>query len=99
MVRKIFLSFRFFKASIVKEDIQRKQKSKSGKKIEDNKEEYVLEETKRMLDDDENAYTVLAMLFEMVISEEFRIMKEEEKKVSVIPGFVTENKGDYRPRI
>lgn len=83
----------------MKEDIQRKQKSKSGKKIEDNKEEYVLEEKKRMLDDDENAYTVLAMLFEMVISEEFRIMKEEEKKVSVIPVFVTENKGDYRPRI
>lgn len=52
-----------------------------------------------MLDDDENAYTVLAMLFEPVNSEEFRIMKEEEKKVSVIPGFVTENKGDYRPRI
>lgn len=83
----------------MKEDIQRKQKSKSGKKIEDNKEEYVLEEKKRMLDDDENAYTMLAMLFETVISEEFRIMKEEEKKVSVIPGFVTENKGDYRPRI
>lgn len=83
----------------MKEDIQRKQKSKSGKKIEDNKEEYVWEEKKRMLDDDENAYTVLAMLFETVISEEFRIMKEEEKKVSVIPGFVTENKGDYRPRI
>lgn len=52
-----------------------------------------------MLDDDENAYIVLAMLFETVISEEFWIMKEEEKKVSVIPGFVTENKGDYRPRI
>lgn len=58
-----------------------------------------MEEKKRMLDDDENAYTVLAMLFETVISEEFWIMKEEEKKVSVIPGFVTENKGDYRPRI
>lgn len=83
----------------MKEDIQRKQKSKSGKKIEDNKEEYVLDEKKRMLDDDENAYKVLAMLFEPVISEEFWIMKEEEKKVSVIPGFVTENKGDYRPRI
>lgn len=83
----------------MKEDIQRKQKSKSGKKIEDNKGEYVLDEKKRMLDDDENAYKVLAMLFEPVISEEFWIMKEEEKKVSVIPGFVTENKGDYRPRI
>ena len=83
----------------MKEDIQRKQKSKSGKKIEDNKEEYVLDEKKRMLDDDENAYKVLAMLFEPVISEEFWIMKEEEKKVSVIPGFVTENKGNYRPRI
>lgn len=58
-----------------------------------------MEEKKRMLDDDENAYTVLAMLFEPVISEEFRIMKEEEKKVSVIPGFVTESKWDYRPRI
>lgn len=52
-----------------------------------------------MLDDDENAYAVLAMLFEPVISEKFRIMKEEENKVSVIPGFVTENKGDYKPRI
>lgn len=58
-----------------------------------------MEEKKRMLDNDENAYTVLAMLFEPVISEEFRIIKEEEKKVSVIPGFVTENKGDYKPRI
>ena len=58
-----------------------------------------MNEKKRMLYDDENAYTVLAMLFEPVISEEFRIMKEEEKKVSVIPGFVTEHKGDYRPRI
>lgn len=58
-----------------------------------------MDEKKRMLDDDENAYTVLAMLFEPAISEEFRIMKEEEKKVSVIPGFGTENKGDYRPRI
>lgn len=58
-----------------------------------------MNEKKRMLYDDENAYTVLAMLFEPVISEEFRIMKEEEKKVSVIPGFVTENKGDYKPRI
>ena len=58
-----------------------------------------MEEKKRILDDNENAYTVLAMLFETVISGEFRIMKEEEKKVSVIPGFVTENKGDYRPRI
>ena len=58
-----------------------------------------MDEKKRMLDDDENAYMVLAMLFEPVISEEFRIMKEEEKKVSVIPGFVTEHKGDYRPRI
>ena len=75
------------------------KKSKLGKKIEDNKEEYVLEEKKRILDDNENAYTVLAMLFETVISEEFWIMKEEEKKVSVIPGLVTENKGDYRPRI
>lgn len=58
-----------------------------------------MNEKKRMLYDDENAYTVLAMLFEPVISEEFRIMKEEEKKVSVIPGFVTENKRDYKPRI
>lgn len=58
-----------------------------------------MDEKKRMLDDDENAYKVLAMLFEPVISGEFRIMKEEEKKVSVIPGLVTENKGDYRPRI
>lgn len=58
-----------------------------------------MNEKKRMLYDDENAYTVLAMLFEPVISEEFRIMKEEEKKVSVIPGFVTENKEDYKPRI
>lgn len=58
-----------------------------------------MNEKKRMLYDDENAYTVLAMLFEPVISEEFRIMKEEEKKDSVIPGFVTENKGDYKPRI
>ena len=39
------------------------KKSKLEKKIEDSKEEYVLEEKKRMLDDDENAYTVLAMLF------------------------------------
>ena len=52
-----------------------------------------MEEKKRILDDNENAYTVLAMLFETVISEEFWIMKEEEKKVSVIPGFVTEKKG------
>ena len=52
-----------------------------------------------MLDDDENAYTVLAMLFEPVISEKFRMMNEEEKKDSVIPGFLTESKWDYRPRI
>lgn len=58
-----------------------------------------MNEKKRMLYDDGNAYMVLAMLFEPVISEEFRIMKEEEKKVSVIPGFVTENKWDYKPRI
>lgn len=58
-----------------------------------------MEEKKRMLDDDENAYKVLAMLFEPIISEEFRMMKEEEKKVSVIPGFLTESKRDYRPRI
>lgn len=58
-----------------------------------------MNEKKRMLYDDENAYTVLAMLFEPVISEEFRIMKEEEKKVSVIPGFLTKSKRDYRPRI
>ena len=58
-----------------------------------------MDEKKEMLDDDENAYKVLAMLFEPVISEEFWIMKEEEKKVSVIPGFVTESKWDYRPRI
>ena len=58
-----------------------------------------MEEKKRILEDDEEAYTVLARLFETVISEEFWIRKEEEKKVSVIPGFVTENKGDYRPRI
>lgn len=58
-----------------------------------------MEEKKRMLDDNENAYMVLAMLFEPVISEEFRIMKEEEKKDSVIPGFLTKSKRDYRPRI
>lgn len=58
-----------------------------------------MNEKKRMLNDDENAYTVLAMLLEPVISEEFRIMKKEEKKVSVISGFVTESKRDYRPRI
>lgn len=58
-----------------------------------------MNEKNRMLDNDENAYMVLAMLFEPVISEGFRIMKEEEKKVSVIPGFVTENKGDYKTRI
>ena len=70
-----------------------------GRENKDNKEEYVLNEKKRMLYDDENAYTVLAMLFEPVISEEFRIMKEEEKKCSVIPGFLTKSKRDYRPRI
>ncbi len=58
-----------------------------------------MNEKTRMLDDDENAYKVLAMLFEPIISEEFRMMKEEEKKVSVIPGFLTESKRDYRPRI
>lgn len=58
-----------------------------------------MNEKKRMLDDDENVYTVLAMLFEPVISEEFRIMKEGEKKDSVIPGFLTKSKRDYRPRI
>lgn len=52
-----------------------------------------------MLDDDENAYTVLAMLFDPVIPEEFRIMKEKEKKDSVIPGFLTKNKRNYKPRI
>lgn len=54
---------------------------------------------KRMLDDDENAYTALAMLLEPIVSEEFRMMNEKAKKDSVIPGFLTENKGDYRPRI
>lgn len=53
----------------------------------------------RMLDDDENAYTVLAMLFDPVIPEGFRIMKEKEKKDSVIPGFLTKNKRNYKPRI
>ena len=33
-----------------------------------------------MLNDDENAYTVLAMLLEPVISEEFRIMKKGRKE-------------------
>lgn len=50
-------------------------------------------EKKRMLDDDENAYKVLAMLLEPIVSEEFRSMNEEAKKDSVIPGFLTENKG------
>ena len=100
IVRKNFFKFSLFQGVYSEGGIfKESKKSKLGKKIEDNKEEYVLEEKKRMLDDDENAYTVLAMLFETVISEEFWIMKEEEKKVSVIPGFVTENKGDYRPRI
>ena len=58
-----------------------------------------MNEKTRMLDDDENAYKVLAMLFEPIIYEEFRMMKEEEKKVSVIPGFLTESKRDYRPRL
>ena len=52
-----------------------------------------------MLDDDENVYTVLAMLLEPIVSEEFRMMNEKATKDSVIPGFLTENKGDYRPRI
>lgn len=52
-----------------------------------------------MLDDDENAYTVLAMLFDPVIPEGFRIMKEKEKKDAVIPGFLTKNKRNYKPRI
>lgn len=58
-----------------------------------------MDEKKRMLDDDENVYKVLAMLLEPIVSEEFRMMNEVEKKDSVIPGFLTENKGDYRPRI
>lgn len=58
-----------------------------------------MNEKTRMLDDDENAYKVLAMLFEPIISEEFRMMKEKEKKVSAIPGFLIESKRDYRPRI
>lgn len=58
-----------------------------------------MNEKKRMLDDDENANMMLAMLFEPVIPEGFRIMKEEEKKCSVIPGFLTKSKRDYRPRI
>ena len=58
-----------------------------------------MEEKKRMLDDDENVYTVLAMLLEPIVSEEFRMMNEKATKDSVIPGFLTENKGDYRPRI
>lgn len=52
-----------------------------------------------MLDDDENAYKVLAMLLEPIVSEEFRMMNEVEKKDSVIPGFLAESKWDYRPRI
>ena len=58
-----------------------------------------MEEKKRMLDDDENVYTVLAMLLEPIVSEEFRMMNEKATKDSVIPGFLNENKGDYRPRI
>lgn len=58
-----------------------------------------MDEKKRMLDDDENAYKVLAMLLEPIVSEEFRMMNEVEKKDSVIPGFLTESKRDYRPRI
>ena len=58
-----------------------------------------MDEKKRMLDDDENAYKVLAMLLEPIVSEEFRMMNEVEKKDSVIPGFLIESKWDYRPRI
>lgn len=58
-----------------------------------------MDEKKRMLDDDENAYKVLAMLLEPIVSEEFRMMNEVENKDSVIPGFLTESKWDYRPRI
>ena len=75
------------------------KKNKLEKKVEDNKEEYVLDEKKRMLDDDEKAYKVLAMLLEPIVSEEFRMMNEAEKKDSVIPSFPTESKWDYRPRI
>lgn len=63
------------------------------------KEDCVLEEKKRILDEDDNAYKVLAMLFEPIVSEEFQKIKEEEKKVSVIPALLAKESTDYRPRI
>ena len=63
-MRKNFFKFSLFQGVYSEGGIfKESKKSKLGKKIEENKEEYVLEEKKRMLDDDENAYTVLAMLF------------------------------------
>lgn len=58
-----------------------------------------MEEKKRILDEDDNAYKVLAMLFEPVVSEEFRKMKSEEKKISIIPASLNKESGNYRPRI
>lgn len=52
-----------------------------------------------MLEDDENVYKVLAMLWKTIVSEEFWLIKKEENKGSVIPGFLTKSKRDYRPRI
>lgn len=58
-----------------------------------------MEEKKRILDEDDNAYKVLAMLFEPIVSEEFQKIKEGEKKVSIMPALLAKKNTDYRPRI
>lgn len=58
-----------------------------------------MEEQKRLLDEDDNAYKVLARLFEPMVSEEFQKKKTEEKKVSIIPALLNKESGNYRPRI
>lgn len=58
-----------------------------------------MEEKKRILDEDDNAYKVLAMLFEGMVTEEFQKIKDQEKKVSIIPALLAKESGNHRPRI
>ncbi len=52
-----------------------------------------MKENRRMLDEDRNAYRLLAALFEPIVSEELRMRKVEEKKDYVISVFLTEKTG------
>ena len=76
---------------------QRKRPRKKNAKAM--RRELCIGRKKRMMGEGANAYKALAMSFEPIASKEFRLRKEEERKDSVIPVFLTEKSEDYRPRI